>query len=133
MATAVQNNFFFRRGKVGDWVNHLSPEAARRIDAITEAKFQVYGPLPKLTICNTMSSSKETFPLHVEEKAGTNVETNPELYQHFARLVSSPTSKQSLLNEKLYRHSQGWHAHLEGFSRQRSTATSDICGRQNLF
>jgi hypothetical protein len=36
---AVDNSSFFRRGVVADWVNHLSPETARRIDAITEARF----------------------------------------------------------------------------------------------
>ncbi|CAN6249443.1 unnamed protein product [Urochloa humidicola] len=39
----VRNNSFFRRGMVGDWANHLSPEAARRIDAITEARFKGSG------------------------------------------------------------------------------------------
>jgi hypothetical protein len=36
----VQNSSVFRRGVMGDWANHLSPETARRIDAITEDKFQ---------------------------------------------------------------------------------------------
>ncbi|XP_039821061.1 cytosolic sulfotransferase 13-like [Panicum virgatum] len=40
---AVENSSFFRRGGVGDWANHLSPEAARRIDAITEARFKGSG------------------------------------------------------------------------------------------
>uniref|UniRef100_A0A0E0LDP3 Sulfotransferase n=1 Tax=Oryza punctata TaxID=4537 RepID=A0A0E0LDP3_ORYPU len=37
--TNVPNSAFFRRGQVGDWANHLSPEMAQRIDAITVAKF----------------------------------------------------------------------------------------------
>uniref|UniRef100_A0A0E0C8Y1 Sulfotransferase n=1 Tax=Oryza meridionalis TaxID=40149 RepID=A0A0E0C8Y1_9ORYZ len=37
--TTVPNSAFFRRGEVGDWANHVSPEMAQRIDAITEAKF----------------------------------------------------------------------------------------------
>jgi hypothetical protein len=36
---AVENTIFFRRGVVGDWANHLSPETARRIDDITRSKF----------------------------------------------------------------------------------------------
>ncbi|KAM3392995.1 hypothetical protein ACQJBY_013927 [Aegilops geniculata] len=39
----VENSWFFRRGLVGDWKNHLSPETARRIDAITEARFKGSG------------------------------------------------------------------------------------------
>ncbi|CAM0903706.1 unnamed protein product [Alopecurus aequalis] len=37
---AVENSWFFRCGMVADWVNHLSPEMARKIDDITEAKFR---------------------------------------------------------------------------------------------
>ncbi|VAH49717.1 unnamed protein product [Triticum turgidum subsp. durum] len=40
---AVENSSFFRRGLVGDWENYLSPETARKIDAITEAKFRGFG------------------------------------------------------------------------------------------
>ncbi|XP_072962591.1 cytosolic sulfotransferase 7-like [Typha angustifolia] len=36
---AIQNSLLFRRGGVEDWVNHLTPEMARRIDEITESKF----------------------------------------------------------------------------------------------
>nr|BAJ86730.1 predicted protein [Hordeum vulgare subsp. vulgare]BAJ89471.1 predicted protein [Hordeum vulgare subsp. vulgare] len=39
----VENSSFFRRGQVGDWENHLSPETAGKIDAITEAKFRGSG------------------------------------------------------------------------------------------
>ena len=39
----VDNSSFFRRGVVADWVNHLSPETAGKIDAITEAKFRGSG------------------------------------------------------------------------------------------
>ncbi|KAL6651079.1 hypothetical protein ACP70R_010004 [Stipagrostis hirtigluma subsp. patula] len=39
----VLNSSLFRRGVVGDWANHLSSETARRIDAITEAKFRGSG------------------------------------------------------------------------------------------
>ncbi|XP_047057978.1 cytosolic sulfotransferase 8-like, partial [Lolium rigidum] len=40
---AVENSSFFRRGVVADWVNHLSPETAGRIDAVTEARFRGSG------------------------------------------------------------------------------------------
>uniref|UniRef100_A0A0E0MCA6 Sulfotransferase n=1 Tax=Oryza punctata TaxID=4537 RepID=A0A0E0MCA6_ORYPU len=36
----VPNNIFFRRGVVGDWRNHLTPEMAMKIDEITESKFK---------------------------------------------------------------------------------------------
>ncbi|EAY79889.1 hypothetical protein OsI_35051 [Oryza sativa Indica Group] len=39
------NNIFFRRGVVGDWRNHLTPEMAWRIDEITEIKFKGSGLL----------------------------------------------------------------------------------------
>jgi len=39
---AVDNSIFFRRGVAGDWMNHLSPEIAQRIDAVTRSKFQGY-------------------------------------------------------------------------------------------
>ncbi|KAJ1269429.1 hypothetical protein BS78_07G211200 [Paspalum vaginatum] len=41
----VPNKAYFRRGVVGDWANHLSPEMQQRIDAITEAKFKGCGGL----------------------------------------------------------------------------------------
>uniref|UniRef100_A0A453DRT4 Sulfotransferase n=1 Tax=Aegilops tauschii subsp. strangulata TaxID=200361 RepID=A0A453DRT4_AEGTS len=40
---AVENNWFFRRGMVGDWENHLPPETTRKIDAITHARFRDSG------------------------------------------------------------------------------------------
>ncbi|XP_073000777.1 cytosolic sulfotransferase 15-like [Typha latifolia] len=39
----VENSMFFRCGGVKDWVNHLTPEMARRIDEITDSKFRGYG------------------------------------------------------------------------------------------
>ncbi|GKU91082.1 hypothetical protein SLEP1_g5003 [Rubroshorea leprosula] len=38
LATNVENNVFFRKGKVGDWKNHLTPEMANRLDNIIEQK-----------------------------------------------------------------------------------------------
>nr|GMC87654.1 cytosolic sulfotransferase 12-like [Ipomoea batatas]GMC89963.1 cytosolic sulfotransferase 12-like [Ipomoea batatas]GME00683.1 cytosolic sulfotransferase 12-like [Ipomoea batatas] len=34
------NNVFFRKGKVGDWRNHLTDEMATRLDQIVEEKFK---------------------------------------------------------------------------------------------
>lgn len=34
----VENNAFFRRGEVGDWVNHLTPEMAERLNEVIEEK-----------------------------------------------------------------------------------------------
>jgi hypothetical protein len=46
MGTALgelETSWFFRRGVVGDWANHLTPEVARRIDAVTEDRFRGSG------------------------------------------------------------------------------------------
>lgn len=37
------NESFFRKGVVGDWVNHMTPEMARRVDAIVEDKLKGSG------------------------------------------------------------------------------------------
>ncbi|GLT96297.1 hypothetical protein SLE2022_139320 [Rubroshorea leprosula] len=39
----VRNKDFFRRGKVGDWRNHLTPEMAERLDKIIEQKLTASG------------------------------------------------------------------------------------------
>ncbi|KAF2320828.1 hypothetical protein GH714_031189 [Hevea brasiliensis] len=39
----IENNAFFRKGKVGDWKNYLTAEMAARIDQITEQKFSDSG------------------------------------------------------------------------------------------
>ncbi|WCJ32395.1 Cytosolic sulfotransferase 18 [Euphorbia peplus] len=36
---AVHNNVYFRKGKVGDWENELTPEMITRLDTITNHKF----------------------------------------------------------------------------------------------
>ncbi|XP_057801858.1 cytosolic sulfotransferase 5-like [Salvia miltiorrhiza] len=43
MVGHAENSIFFRRGEVGDWKNHLSPEMAERIDRIVEEKFSESG------------------------------------------------------------------------------------------
>ncbi|XP_037494066.1 LOW QUALITY PROTEIN: cytosolic sulfotransferase 17 [Jatropha curcas] len=38
-----ENNAFFRKGKVGDWKNYLTPEMVKRLDQITKDKFNGSG------------------------------------------------------------------------------------------
>ncbi|KAL6654024.1 hypothetical protein ACP70R_007489 [Stipagrostis hirtigluma subsp. patula] len=37
------NNMYFRKGAVGDWTNHMTPEMARRLDTIVEEKLRGSG------------------------------------------------------------------------------------------
>ncbi|KAI4980944.1 cytosolic sulfotransferase 5-like [Hordeum vulgare subsp. vulgare] len=46
----MPNGVFFRRGVVGDWTNHLTPEMAGRIDEITKGKFKGSGLMLHKTI-----------------------------------------------------------------------------------
>lgn len=39
----IPNSCYFRKGKVGDWRNHLSPEMARRLDGLMEEKLRGSG------------------------------------------------------------------------------------------
>ncbi|CAN1220547.1 Cytosolic sulfotransferase 1 [Linum perenne] len=41
--TGMTSDLYFRRGEVGDWRNHLTPEMAKRIDDITRVKFRGCG------------------------------------------------------------------------------------------
>jgi hypothetical protein len=50
--------------------------------------------------------------LQAEQDACAEAETNPELYQHFANLVSSLPSSEGLSHNQFYRHDQGWHTGL---------------------
>ncbi|RCV33369.1 hypothetical protein SETIT_7G079100v2 [Setaria italica] len=36
---AFVNSSYFRRGEAGDWANHMTPEMARRLDAVMEERF----------------------------------------------------------------------------------------------
>lgn len=38
-----ENKTFFRRGEVGDWVNHLTPEMVQRLNKIMEEKLDNSG------------------------------------------------------------------------------------------
>lgn len=37
------NEWYFRKGKVGDWTNHMTPDMARRLDVIVEEKLSGSG------------------------------------------------------------------------------------------
>ncbi|KAL6659150.1 hypothetical protein ACP70R_003190 [Stipagrostis hirtigluma subsp. patula] len=39
----LANDKYFRKGKVGDWVNHMTPDMARRLDTIVEEKLRGSG------------------------------------------------------------------------------------------
>ncbi|KAL6638757.1 hypothetical protein ACP70R_023616 [Stipagrostis hirtigluma subsp. patula] len=39
----MANDKYFRKGKVGDWVNHMTPDMARRLDTIVEEKLRGSG------------------------------------------------------------------------------------------
>ncbi|KAH1092132.1 hypothetical protein J1N35_019389 [Gossypium stocksii] len=39
----IGNSDFFRKGEVGDWINHLSPEMVEKLNQITEQKLQGTG------------------------------------------------------------------------------------------
>ncbi|CAN0890488.1 Cytosolic sulfotransferase 17 [Linum grandiflorum] len=39
----LTTDLFFRRGEIGDWRNHLTPEIARRVDDVTRVKFRGTG------------------------------------------------------------------------------------------
>ncbi|KAF8378832.1 hypothetical protein HHK36_030181 [Tetracentron sinense] len=41
--THIKFNTFFRKGKVGDWSNYLTPEMIDRLDQISKQKFHGYG------------------------------------------------------------------------------------------
>ncbi|CAN1784375.1 Cytosolic sulfotransferase 5 [Linum perenne] len=43
LAPLLKNSHFFRRGKVGDWRNHLTMEMVERIDNVTRMKLQGTG------------------------------------------------------------------------------------------
>ena len=39
----IDHDMLFRRGIVGDWVNHLTPDMAQRMDQVMESKFKGSG------------------------------------------------------------------------------------------
>ncbi|KAJ3677308.1 hypothetical protein LUZ60_003032 [Juncus effusus] len=43
---------FFRKGSVGDWNNHMTPEMAQKLDVIIQEKFEVFGfhIIPKVNV-----------------------------------------------------------------------------------
>ncbi|KAK4401128.1 Cytosolic sulfotransferase 15 [Sesamum angolense] len=45
---SIKNSSFFRKGEVGDWINHLTPAMAERVNNLTETKFQSSGLVFKM-------------------------------------------------------------------------------------
>ncbi|XP_030443581.2 cytosolic sulfotransferase 12-like [Syzygium oleosum] len=43
LSTGQENKLFFRRGEVGDWVNHMSAEMGEKIDGVMEEKLRGSG------------------------------------------------------------------------------------------
>jgi hypothetical protein len=43
LTSGVDKNAYFRRGEVGDWMNHLTTEMMEKLDCITEEKFHGTG------------------------------------------------------------------------------------------
>ncbi|GJN21865.1 hypothetical protein PR202_gb09386 [Eleusine coracana subsp. coracana] len=41
--SVFNNSAFFRKGEVGDWKDHMTPEMARRLDNVVEEKLRGYG------------------------------------------------------------------------------------------
>ncbi|OEL21756.1 Cytosolic sulfotransferase 5, partial [Dichanthelium oligosanthes] len=59
-----------------------------------------------------MPSSSQTSPWRTEQEANEEAETNPELYQHLANLISSLPTSQGMSHQQIYRHYQGWHSSM---------------------
>ncbi|KAL3576959.1 hypothetical protein D5086_022242 [Populus alba] len=59
----IQNSVFFRKGEIGDWANHLTPEMGARLDDIMEKKLKGSGlKLPRFcnsAICIDNDSAKQ--------------------------------------------------------------------------
>ncbi|CAO2146980.1 unnamed protein product [Urochloa humidicola] len=58
------------------------------------------------------------------EAYAAEAETDPELYQHFANLVSSLPSANGFSGNQLYRHDQAWHASLPTMV---GSMVADVC------
>lgn len=43
MPNGLENKSYFRKGEVGDWVNHLSPSMAARLNTVMKEKFRGSG------------------------------------------------------------------------------------------
>lgn len=43
MRSNFENRLFFRKGEVGDWVNHLSASMAERVDQVIKEKLSDSG------------------------------------------------------------------------------------------
>nr|CBX25459.1 hypothetical_protein [Oryza glaberrima] len=107
--STVPNNTFFRRGVVGDWRNHLTPEMARRIDEITKSKFKGSGLLlhPQfLQTTHFMASSSTAEPAD-----GTS---HKEIYDQLRQVVETFPAAVSGIGQPYCRHPDGWYMSRRG-------------------
>ena len=51
MTNAVENKHFFRKGIMGDWRNHMTPEMAARLDGTSSRRHSRDQDLPLATKC----------------------------------------------------------------------------------
>ncbi|CAM0908110.1 unnamed protein product [Alopecurus aequalis] len=59
LCVKFSNQTYFRKGAVGDWVNHMTPEMGRRIDAIVHDKLRGSG-LTFTSLCYHISATKNS-------------------------------------------------------------------------
>uniref|UniRef100_A0A0E0F9D6 Sulfotransferase domain-containing protein n=1 Tax=Oryza meridionalis TaxID=40149 RepID=A0A0E0F9D6_9ORYZ len=112
--STVPNNTFFRRGMVGDWRNHLTPEMARRIDKITESRTTLF-----------MASSSTA-------KAADGATPHEEIYDQLRQVVETFPAAVSGIGQPYCRHPNGWYMSRRGvvsamaIKRHLTARTTDV-------